>query len=52
MAFVSLLQLNDYPDELPIPSVVATAAGRNVDKALAHASRIRVTSCARVLAWR
>jgi hypothetical protein len=37
MAIVSLLQFNNYLDELPVPSLVATAGGRNLDKALAHA---------------
>jgi hypothetical protein len=37
MAVVSLLQFNNYLDELPIPSLVATAGGQNLDKALAHA---------------
>jgi hypothetical protein len=30
-------QLNNYLDELPVPSQIATAGGRNLDAALAHA---------------
>lgn len=30
-------QLNNYLDELPVPSQIATAGGRSVDAALAHA---------------